>query len=153
MKRTFKNREKQGRETNLWIKLFDTEKGFIGEFEINPPAKTLPHVVLWGDRVFVQNRRRAGHLSRKSSRRLSDSGSGPVGPSDGVVNRTSQQITRATRSPLNSPGWPSISKRVNRRESYRRHDHERQNVFHVRQSGHSGATYVGPRLWMRSSVQ
>jgi hypothetical protein len=54
MKRTSKNRAKRGRETNLRIKLFDTEKGFIGEFEINPSAKTLPHVVLWGDRVFVQ---------------------------------------------------------------------------------------------------
>ena len=54
MKRTFKNRAKRGRETSLWIKLFDTDKGFIGEFEINPPAKTLPHVVVWGDRVFVQ---------------------------------------------------------------------------------------------------
>lgn len=54
MKRISKNRTKRDRETNLRIKLFDTEKGFIGEFEINPSAKTLPHVVLWGDRVFVQ---------------------------------------------------------------------------------------------------
>ena len=46
MKRTSKKRAKRGRETNLRIKLFDTEKGFIGEFEINPSAKTLP-VVLW----------------------------------------------------------------------------------------------------------
>jgi len=54
MKRTFRNRAKRTRETNLRIKLFDAEKGFIGEFEINPSSKTLPHVVLWGDRVFVQ---------------------------------------------------------------------------------------------------
>jgi hypothetical protein len=54
MKRTSHNRVKRARETNLRIKLFDAEKGFIGEFEINPPAQTLPHVVLWGNRVFVQ---------------------------------------------------------------------------------------------------
>jgi hypothetical protein len=36
------------------IKLFDAEKGFIGEFEIDPPSKVLPHVVLWGERVFLQ---------------------------------------------------------------------------------------------------
>jgi hypothetical protein len=33
MKRTFKDRAKRGRETNLRIELFDTEKGFVGEFE------------------------------------------------------------------------------------------------------------------------
>jgi hypothetical protein len=54
MKRTFKNRAKRSPETNLRIKLFDTEKGFVGEFEVNPSVKTLPHIVLWGDRVFVQ---------------------------------------------------------------------------------------------------
>jgi hypothetical protein len=54
MKRTFQNRAKRARETNLRIKLFDAEKGFIGEFEIDPLFKILPHVVLWGDRVFVQ---------------------------------------------------------------------------------------------------
>ena len=54
MKRSSKKKAIRGRETTLRIKLFDTEKGFIGEFEINPSAATLPHVVLWGDRVFVQ---------------------------------------------------------------------------------------------------
>jgi hypothetical protein len=54
MKRTSQNRAKRAQETNLRIKLFDAEKGFIGEFEINPSPKTLPQVVLWGDRVFVQ---------------------------------------------------------------------------------------------------
>ena len=49
-----KHRAKRARETNLRIKLFDAEKGFIGEFEINPSSKILPHVVLWGDRVFAQ---------------------------------------------------------------------------------------------------
>jgi hypothetical protein len=54
MKRTSRNRAKRAQETNLRIKLFDAEKGFIGEFEINPSSKTLPQVVLWGDRIFVQ---------------------------------------------------------------------------------------------------
>jgi hypothetical protein len=54
MKRTFQNRAKRARETNLRIKLFDADKGFIGEFEINPSSKILPHIVRWGDRVFVQ---------------------------------------------------------------------------------------------------
>ena len=47
MKRTFQNRAKRVRETNLRIKLFDAKKGFIGEFEINPSSKILPHAVLW----------------------------------------------------------------------------------------------------------
>lgn len=54
MKGISKKRANRRQETTLRIKLFDTEKEFIGEFEINPSAKTLPHVVLWGDRVFVQ---------------------------------------------------------------------------------------------------
>ena len=54
MKRIFQNRAKRVRETNLRIKLFDVEEGFIGEFEINPSAKILPHVVLWDARVFLQ---------------------------------------------------------------------------------------------------
>jgi len=54
MKRTSQNRAKRAQETNLRIKLFDAEKGLIGELEINPSSKTLPQVVLWGDRVFVQ---------------------------------------------------------------------------------------------------
>jgi hypothetical protein len=49
-----KHRAKRARQINLRIKLFDAEKGFIGEFEINPSSKILPHVVLWGERVFVQ---------------------------------------------------------------------------------------------------
>jgi len=56
MKRTSQNKAKRVPETGnyLRIKLFDVEEGFIGEFEINPSARILPHVVLWGDRVFVQ---------------------------------------------------------------------------------------------------
>jgi hypothetical protein len=36
------------------IKLFDAAKEFVGEFDIDPASKTLPRVVLWGDRVFLQ---------------------------------------------------------------------------------------------------
>jgi hypothetical protein len=54
MKRTSANRAKRVPETNQRIKLFDAEERFIGEFEINPSAKILPHVVLWDARVFVQ---------------------------------------------------------------------------------------------------
>ena len=51
---SLKRRAKRVQETSLRIKLFDAEKGFVGEFEINPSSNILPHVVLWGDRVFVQ---------------------------------------------------------------------------------------------------
>ena len=36
------------------IKLFDGDKGFIGEFEIDPSSKILPQVILWGERAFLQ---------------------------------------------------------------------------------------------------
>ena len=86
MKRTFKNREKQGRETNLWIKLFDTEKGFIGEFEINPSSKNLPACGAVGrPSVCASDERRTWHLLRKSSRVLPDSGSSSIGPSVRVL--------------------------------------------------------------------
>src|ERR1700741_5421214 len=39
MKRTSPSRAKRVPETNLRIKLFDAEEGFIGEFEINPSVK------------------------------------------------------------------------------------------------------------------
>jgi len=38
-------------------------------------------------------------------------------------------------------------------QTARGHDYERQYVFHVRQSGQSGATDVGPWLWVRSGVE
>ena len=49
-----RRRAKRVQETSPRIKLFDAEKGSVGEFEINPSLKILPHLVLWGDRVFVQ---------------------------------------------------------------------------------------------------
>ncbi len=36
------------------MKLFDADKSFVGEFEIQPAKEVLPQVVLWGERVFVQ---------------------------------------------------------------------------------------------------
>ena len=63
MKRTSANRAKRVPETNQRIKLFDAEEGFIGEFEINPSARILPHVVLVGRPGFrASNRSRAGQL-------------------------------------------------------------------------------------------
>lgn len=49
----------------------------------------------------------------------------------------------------------NIKKRAgwNHDENQRRDDPERQNVFHVRQSGHSGPADVGPRLWLRASAE
>ena len=107
MKRTFKNRAKRVRESNLRIKLCETEKGFVGEFEINPPAQTLPHVVLWGDRVFVQGTdEQPGtyHEDPAAVYRI-------PGPArrcfDGVVNRTSQQGNPGPQvRRYNSPGCP-----------------------------------------------
>ncbi len=36
------------------IKLFDADKSFVGEFDIQPAEEMVPQVVLWGERVFVQ---------------------------------------------------------------------------------------------------
>ena len=88
MKRTSQNRAKRARkpETNLRIKLFDVEEGFIGEFEINPSARILPHVVLWGDRVFVQRLGgEPGSYYENPAAVYRISGFSPIGPSIGMV--------------------------------------------------------------------
>ncbi len=60
------------------------------------------------------------------------------------MNRNVGRVIRAAGSPLQFYWVAFYQQQGNRRESSRGHDYERQYVFHVRQSGQSGATDVGP---------